>query len=86
MKTITHTAKETGTVYTLYEFTKEEFYEADLKITNDWNIYAFLLFTIDKEGFYKNVKALNNTVSKEKLIEYMSQANYTHVAYIDYVK
>ena len=84
MKTIKYTVKRTTSVYTLQVFTKEEFLETDLKIMNDGKGYVFLLFTTDKEDSIENVEVLGSTVSKEKLIEQLIQANNTHVAYIDY--
>lgn len=84
MKTIKYAVKRTASVYTLYVFTKEEFLETDLKIMNDGKGYVFLLFTTDKEDCIENVEVLGSTVSKEKLTEYLIQANYTRVAYIDY--
>ena len=84
MKTIKYTVRRTASVHTLKVFTKEEFLETDSKIMNDGKGYVFLLFTTDKEDTIENVDVLGSTVSKEKLIEQLIQANYTHVAFIDY--
>lgn len=84
MKTIKHTVRRIASVQTLQVFTKEEFLESDSKIMNDGKGYVFLLFTTDKEDSIENVEVLGSTVSKEKLTEYLIQADCTHVAYIDY--